>query len=51
MLISTKQRQPVLKNLDQKLSLDIRDHELEVVEKNRYSWLANGQFSRLEMPH
>ena len=36
MLISTKQRQPVLKNLDQKLSLDIRDHELEVVEKNRY---------------
>ena len=36
MLITTKQRQPVLKNLDQKLSLKIRDHELEVVEKNRF---------------
>ena len=32
MLISTKQKHTILRNQDLKLSLKIRDHELEVVD-------------------
>ena len=34
MLISTKQKHMILRNQSQKLSLKIRDHELEVVDGN-----------------
>ena len=36
MLISTKQKHAVLKNLKLKLSLKIKDHELEVVDTTKY---------------
>ena len=36
MLISTKQKRTILKNQDLKLSLKIRDHELEVVDTTKY---------------
>ena len=41
MLISTKQKQTVLKNLKQELSLKIRDPELEVVDETKYLGLQN----------
>ena len=36
MLISTKQKHTILRNLDRKLSLKTRDHELEVVGATKY---------------
>ena len=36
MLISTKQKHTILRNQDLKLSLKIRDHELEVVDTTKY---------------
>ena len=36
MLISTKQKHTILRNQDPKLSLKIRDHELEVVDTTKY---------------
>ena len=36
MLISTKQKHTVLKNLKLKISLKIKDHELEVVDTTKY---------------
>ena len=39
MLISTKQKYTILRNQDLKLSLKIRDHELEVVDTTKYMGL------------
>ena len=36
MLISTKQKHTILNNQDLKLSLKVRDHELEVVDTTKY---------------
>ena len=36
MLIPTKQKHTILRNLDLKLSVKIRDHELEVVDTTKY---------------
>ena len=36
MLISTKKKHAILRNQGQKLSLKIRDHELEIVDTTKY---------------
>ena len=45
MLISTKQKDKILKNRDEDLKLKIRNKELEVIQKDKIPWCDHRQFS------